>query len=479
MRTILLSIVVLLSSSVFGQNENEQWRTKTTYSLSECVEYALKSNLNVAEFELNNELLDINHTESKMQMYPNVNSSMGWNNNFGRTIDPFTNQFVNSSILSNNFSLSAGMVLYNGSRIRNSIANAKNQIEKGTYDLGKIKNDISLAVVNAYLNIIFADQQVETIEQQKENTRTQLERTTKLVEGGRLNRSEMLNLKAQLASDDLRLTNAQGNLTSAYMAMKQLLQYPVDLPFQIEIPTINEPNLNRFEDQATVVESSLKSLPEMQSARAQQEINLMNEKITKAGLYPQLAVFANVNTLFTESRLERFNEQSSTAPIGFVEGTGQSVLTEFSTYDTRTSPFGTQLKDNFGQSVGLSLSIPIFNNYRTKSAIQRVQLEQKRSELNLNRTENQVRMDITNAYIDHENAVVSYVAAKENEAAQKESYNFSEKRFNSGLITSAELLVVKNNWMNSVIDLNRAKFQLIFTNSRLEFYRSGTIDLSL
>jgi len=215
----------------------------------------------------------------------------------------------------------------------------------------------------------------------------------------------------------------------------------------------------------------------MKSARSQKQVALLNREIAKANLQPRLALFANLNTVYSESRKEFFNPQARTIEIGYVEDTGSPVLRNDLTYDARTTSFGTQLKDNFGQSVGLSLSIPIYDNGRIKTQIQSAEITMDQAGLQERRTMNQLRSDITNSYIRMENALASFRASEENERAQKANYDFSVKRFENGFITTIELLVIRNNWQRAVIEKERARFELIFSRAQVEFYRSGIVSL--
>lgn len=458
-----------MSISVQGQD--------TPWDLEKCIAHAVNNNLDVHDQALLKKQQQLNLDQSKAARYPNLNSSVGHNYNFGRAIDPFTNQFVNQRIQSNSFSLTAGVTLYNGFRITNTIERNEEQLRQGGYNVEVRVNDIMTRVAESYLNVIFAIQNLKIAKTQDSSTRYQIERVKKLVEGGRLNRSELLNLQAQNASDKLAIQRAKGDVDLSYLNLKLLLQLDPELPFEIEVPALaQQPSINT-NDKEQVIARALDEMPEMKSAQSQNEIAQLNRDIAKANLQPRLSMFANLNTVYSESRKEIFNVQPRLVEIGYVEGTGSKVVRDDFSYDTRVSSFGSQLTDNFGQSLGLSLSIPIYNNNQVNTQIQSAEIAMDQAKIQEQRVKNQLRSDISNNFIRMENAYASFLAASENEVAQNENYQFSLKRFENGFLTSLELLMTRNNWQRALLEKERARFELIFAKAQVEFYRTGKVTL--
>jgi len=209
MRTTFFILTLILSISAQGQDK--------PWDLERCIAHAVGNNLDVHDQVLLRKQQQLTLDQSKAARYPNLNSSVGHNYNFGRAIDPFTNQFVNQRIQSNSFSLTAGVTLYNGFRITNTIERNQEQLRQGGYNVEVRINDIMTRVAEAYLNVIFAMQNLKIAETQDSSTRYQIERVKKLVDGGRLNRSELLNLQAQNASDKLAIQRAKGDVDLSYL----------------------------------------------------------------------------------------------------------------------------------------------------------------------------------------------------------------------------------------------------------------------
>ncbi|MCB9245521.1 MAG: TolC family protein [Flavobacteriales bacterium] len=468
-RFVLLTILMFsISGSLLAQ---EVW------NLERCVSFALENNLDIRDQMLSREQVEINLEQSKMQRYPNLNSNMGHNYNFGRAIDPFTNQFVNQRIQSNSLSLSTSMVIYNGNRIRNSIERNEVLLEKNKYDVALVKNQIMNNVALAYVNVIYAYQALRTAQMQDSTTQAQLGRVQKLIDAGRLARSEILNLEAQQASDRLSIQRASAQVETATLNLKLLMQMDPNQTLEVEIPRVDLNPQAPPNDLEDVLRKALDELPEMQSARTQLAVTALNEEIAKAGAMPRLSVFANMNSVYSESRKETFNPRPASVEVGYVEGSNAPVLRDVFEFDTRTTPFATQIKDNFGQSVGLNLSVPIYNNHQVRSDIAGARIGQEQAKIILERTRNAIRSDITAAYLNMENAHLAFQAASESEKAQRESYEFNEKRYVNGVITGPELQVNRNNWTQAQIEKDRALYEWLFAKAQLEFYRTGKISI--
>lgn len=446
------------------------------WSLEECVAYAMTNNLSVSDQVIQVKRSENAFNQDKLDRYPVLNSSASHNYNFGRTIDPFTNQYVNQSIQSNNFSLTSSVTLYNGGRITNTIERSKNEVMRSKLQYESVQNQIALQVADAFLQILFAKNQLTNFQEINKSTQTQLEQAKALYDAGSTNQRQYLNLKAQDARDQMNIQSAKGNIRLAKLRLLQVMQLE-DENFDIASPSLNE--LSQSADYTingllTNVETSI---PDIQLAKTQLTSSMLSEKIAKSGLYPRLSLFGNVNSLYSESRLVRFNPTLQQQIIGYVDGTNQPVMTQFTSYETRVQSFGQQLSDNFGQAAGLSLSIPIFNGNQVKANIKENELNTQLAMNNLERTKMSLKSDVIQAYTDYENSLVSYQAALENEKAQEENYAFLTKSTEAGVTTTAELVLALNDLSIAKNDVEKARFQLLYSRTILHFYNTGDISI--
>ena len=469
------SLFLLLSVGIFSFSKAQE---VPIYTLQDCIDKALVNSLDIQEQQLAREQLSIDYHQSRMNQLPSVNATAAHNYNFGRTIDPFTNTFITQSIQSNNFSLNAGVTLYNGFVLRNTVLRSKNELERNAYVEQIIKNNLALAVADAYLQVVFAEQQLENAEVQRTSTLAQLTRVRELVQAGSTNKSEQLNLEAQLANDEASILNAKGNIRLTYLTLSLLMQLPETENYrvvEVQLPSLSTTSAT---DMLEVVDRCLVELPEIKNAQEQQESAILQEKIAKGNLYPSLSLFANASTLYSETRVESFNNRTEIIPIGFTSSL-DTVYRATEVFDTRTTNFGQQLSDNFGQAVGLRLTVPIFNNYRVKNNIELAKLNTQLSELNAERVKNQIRNDVIRSFTDFENARLNYLAAQKAYQAQKLNYDFMLQRYEAGLANATELILAKNALLNAQNNQDRTGYQLVFAKTQLEFYRSGTLMLQM
>ncbi|MBO6517169.1 MAG: TolC family protein [Bacteroidia bacterium] len=486
MRNLLLFASVLFASwgsvcDVYAYGFTERDSAEGTepkaskWSLQTCIEYALEHNLNVSDQVIGEQRAQNAFDQDRLDRYPILNASASHNYNFGRTIDPFTNQFINQSIQSNNFALSSSVTLFNGSRITNTIKRSENEVMRSKLQRETTQNQIALNVADAFLQIIFAEAQLANFQEINKSTQAQLERAKALFEGGAANKSQYLSFKAQDARDQMNIQTAKGSIRTAYVRLRQILQTTEE--FEIETPDLTSvPTTNNWSLPGVLLNSS-STVPDVRLAESQIISAELSQKIAKSGLYPRLSLFGNVNSLYSETRKELFNPTTSTRPIGFVEGSNSAVLTEFTSYETKVASFGKQIGDNFGQSAGLSLTIPIFNNNQVRANVTDAKLSTQLSRNNLERTKNTVQSNIIQAYTDYENALANYQSAVESEKAQGENYEFARKSYEAGATAMADMLLALNDWSRAKNDVERAKFQLVFSNTVLHYYNTGEVVL--
>lgn len=444
--------------------------SQTRLSLETCIQTALSKNISLQQATLGLENNRIQVNQSKTNRLPTVNGSAGHNYNFGRSIDPFTNQYITQSIQSNNFSVSSSMVLYNGFQLQNTIKQNENNLKVAEKNLEVLQNNISLNVANQYLQILLSNEQLKNARLQKSLTESQLKRAGELYEAGNQSRSSVVNLEAQVANDQVAIVNAESAVRNGYAQLAALLQESDYNNIRIQPIEVTEPaalgaSLN------TIIEKSFEAMPEIDRDKLQMQSSLIGLEIAKGAYMPRLSLFANLNTVYTQSRKERYDVQQSFITIGQVEGTGQNVLSPYSTYKLRTTAFGRQLADNFGQSLGLSLSVPIYNNGRIKNNVELNKISYRNNALVLENTKQTLRNNIITAYANYENAKATYLAAVQNEKSQKTNFDFASDRFDAGLVNSVELLNAKNTWVTATNNTLQARYEYVFRKLILDFYQ--------
>ncbi|MFB1012771.1 MAG: TolC family protein [Bacteroidia bacterium] len=464
--------LILFTATSLSAQTTEKW------NLQKCVDYALEHNTSIQQNELQGDILANNLNQAKLSRIPTLNGSGNHNYNIGRTIDPFTNTFNNTTIQSNSFSLNSGVLLYGGSQINNRIKQSEVASDANAKSTDVIRNQIALSVATTYLQIIQAEENLKVADAQQLLTKSQLERARLLEKSGATNQSNMLMLEAQAASDQVAKVNAQNAIQIAYNTLINLMQLPLDQAMEIEQMDITSLPEYPSESVAQIYEMAIDNLPEIQQAELQIRQSELGEKIAGASLQPSVSAYGNINTVYSQSGKEvTQTEAIETFPIGFTQNGQEPVLSARPVTVIDDKAFTNQLSDNLGQQVGVSLSVPIFNGYRNKTALENARLNTQISELGLENTKNQLRNDVTTAATNLKAAKSRYDAALANERAQQLSYEFSQKRFGAGVMNSVDLLTSKNLWNQAQVQAINAKYEYVFRALIIDFYKGNQLKL--
>ncbi len=423
------------------------------WSLEKCISYALENNIQIKQQELNVKVSENQVTRAKFSAFPNLNASANHNYSFGRAIDYGTNSAVSQNMEATSFSVSSSVTLFNGFQINNSRKQEQINLLASISDVEKLRNNISLNLAAAYLQILFSAELVETSKKQVELTKMQIERTSQLVNAGSLPEGNLLEIEAQLASDELQLVNTQNQLEMAYLTLTQILDIKSTEGFEVEVP-----NLKGFEETmpasspSNVFEHAVQALPQIKSASYRVESAEKGVLIAKGARSPRLSLGTSYS-----SGSRRYLQG---APMGIPE-----------------DPFMDQIKDNASLSVGFSLSIPIFNGWQVKTSISNATISLQNARYSLEQEKNVLYKDIQQAYTDAIAALKKFNATQKNVDALQEAFRYSENRFNLGLVNSLDYTTAKTRLTKAEADLLSAKYEFIFKSKILDFYQGNPLSL--
>lgn len=453
------------------------------YSLEKCILLAQENSLQVRQAKYAAQIADVNLTQSKHARYPNLNASTRYGWQFGRTIDPTTNSFESQTIGSNSVSLSTGATLYNGNQINNSIKQSKVDLKTAELDAQTAANNISLLVANGYLAIILAQEQVEIARQNLELSKTQLDIAEKQIQAGALPENDRLDFIAAIARDEQVLIDAENQVNINYLSLKQLMEIDPSIEFQIERPAIEVPqNVDQIAfTLEEVYNTALGALPQIQANDTRLRSAELGVDIAKAGYFPTLSVFADLNSFY--STLGRtIGDPITFTPTQDVLINGQpSTIEELEPVTVNTSveaDYFNQINENFGQSIGFSLNIPIYNNYRTRGSVERAKINILNAKVTNTQTRQQVKTDIQQAIANARANKELYESSVKSLDAAKLAFENAQKRFDLGAINSLEFETARNTYNVAQNTLLRSKYQYIFSLKVIDFYlgRPLTID---
>lgn len=475
---IFLIVFLLFSHFLFAQDKVKQ---EKAMNLEECIEYALKNNIQIKQSILNTELSEVSLTQSQANLLPSLNANASHSYNYGRTIDRFTNQFATQEVLSQNLSLSTDITLFSGLQNINAIKQNKYNYLASKYDVEKMKNDIALNVAAAYLQVLFASESVGNSINQLALTQSQVDRTQKLLDAGAAAKGTLLDIQAQLALEELNLTNAQNQLDISYLNLTQLLNINSADGFSIVKPDLLAVGESLLSESASqIYTNAVSTLPEIKSA--EYKVKSSEKALAGAwgGVSPRLSFSAAYGTGYSglSQRITGLPSLTGFAPNGNFTSSGDTVYApSFSNPVTEKIPFADQYKDNVNKSFGFFLTVPLFNRLQTKTAIDRARIQKYNAELTVESTKLQIQKNVQQAYADANGGLKKYVASKKAVDAMKESFKYAEQKFNVGAINPNDYNDSKNRLTKAESDLLQAKYDYVFKIKVLDFYQGKPLKL--
>lgn len=467
---ILIFIFVLSQISAFSQKE---------WTLEACINYAFTNNLQIKQSKLTTDISAATLKQSKASVLPDINANMSHTYNFGKTIDPFTNDFATNQVQSNSFSISSNLILFQGLRTLNTIKKNEQELILNQKNLEVYKNQIALAIASGYLQILFNQELLSTGKKQLETTQEKRNRTEKFVEAGVLSKGALLEIESQLSSEELQLVTYENQLELSYLNLIQLMDYNEADSLIIEKPYIKDPTKGfTLQDAALIFETALKTMPEIQAGKAQVKSSEYGLKIAQSGRSPQLMVRGSLGTGY--SGASRVLDGYEVNPNPQIIGMTSALDTVYSIgldpiYKTQT--FQEQLDANINQTIGFYLSIPLFNKYQVQTSISQSKIALEQSKLQLESAKNDLRKTIQQAYADAKAALKQYYATQKALDAFNENFKFINEKYDQGMATSVEYNEAWNNLKKAESDLLRSKYDYIFKIKILDFYLGKPLTL--
>ncbi|MBK9335370.1 MAG: TolC family protein [Lewinellaceae bacterium] len=474
-KTSLAFLLLAIVSPIFGQE---------TWSLERCVRYAQDANLTVQQARANVKVAMLSERQAKAARLPTVNINSNVGEQFGRTIDPATNQFVTSGITFNSMSLNAGLPVFSGGQINQSIKQAHWNALAADADANQTANNLALQVAQAYLNILLAEEQLESAGRRVEQSRRQLDNTQKLIEAGTVPAADRFNVQAQIAREEQLDVQAQNSVDLAYLALKQLLQLEPDFDLRIERPTYTIPadvNPDNYSLQP-VYATALETQPNVQAAAFRIKSAETGVPLAKADYMPTLSFFAslssNYSSQFRDFANGRLVSSTLSPPVNIrINDVDVSVQQYIDVYDFPKLSYFSQLDQNFGQGIGMQLSIPIYQNGRVRLNVERARLGVVNAQLQENQTRQQLKNDIQTAIANARSARKQLDAAQKTYEAVQAAFANTDKRHSLGAANSLELTTAKTNLANAENDLIVARYDYLFRLKILDFYQGKELRL--
>jgi outer membrane protein len=468
LRIVLILLFVLPYSLLIGQSHS--------LNLQQCIDIAIQNNLNIKMSEINVKLAQNNALQSQAQSLPSLNAGANHLYQYGRTIDRYTNTFANTQVLSQNFFLSVQWTIWSGLSQHNTILSNKMQALSSQELLNQQKNDLILNVATAYINVLLSQDILQVNQAQYEITKQQYDRTKILVEQGSVAPSNLKDIEAQLANDELNVINAKNNYELNLLALKQILNLPSDKDIEIVRPevNINADILNQYTAD-DIFKMAVNTQPSVKSKEYQLKANEYLLKANRGRRSPTLSISTSLATGYSGLAQRIIGYQTRTDTLGNIPGFGPLVYSQQVPILEKT-PFLQQYKDNFNQTLGFSLTIPLFNGLSTHTAIKNAQLNVLSAKYDMELNHQNLYKTIVQAYQNAKAALHKYEASIKSFNAAQTSYEVNESKYQQGAISFFEYVTAKNRKVSAELNLMQAKYDLFFKLKILEFYAGKSIN---
>ncbi len=463
--------VFLMSLSVHAQIDESQKQGKWT--LQECVDYALQNNISIKQSALDVEVADIDKKAAFGNFLPSVNATATHSWNIGLNQNITTGLLENQTTQFTSAGLTVGVDIYKGLQNQNNLRKANLAKIAGQYQLQKMQEDISLNVANAYLQILFNKENLKVQKEQLALDIKQLERSSQLVESGVIPKADLFDIKATLAADEQKVVAAENALLISKLSLAQLLQIKNFQEFDIAEGGYEfENNPLLLKQPSEIALKAKETRVELKIAKANLDIAEKNIAIARGAYQPTLQGFYSFST--RASNLDRvigFEPSGTNTTIGYVDGTGQSVLRpDLTTLTGKAAPIFDQFSDNKGQNFGVQLNVPIFNGFAARNNVARSKVAFERTKNTYEQQELDLERNVYTAFTDAKGALNAYQAALVALEAREQSFELATERLNVGMMNAFDYNQAQTLFVNAQSEVLRTKYDYIFKTKILELY---------
>jgi outer membrane protein len=466
-KPLLYVLIFLIQLVSYSQNEEEK-----SYTLNQCISIALENNLNLKSTELVANSADINLKQSKGNLLPTLNGTYNIGVNNGRSIDPFTNLFINQELTFSNANLNLDVTVFNGFRLLNSVKLDKLNKQAADMEIEEAKQNLILRVTLAYLQVLNNRDLLELAKKRLVATNEQLKRQEDLYEEEVGNPADYADMIGQKSMDETNILSSESALNNSKLNLVRLLNLQDE--FSIDTTDLLMSLDGYAFSSQEVYEEALENLATFKAKTLRIDASKKEVSVAKAQFTPEISVFGQVNSNHS-SVAETFTATGSsvveTSDFVVVDNQNLPVFANQTEYQSQKISYADQFDNNLNTVVGLSVFVPIFNGFRAKNnvALQKIQVEE--SLVELERTQQEIKNSIKQVHFDMEAAFLRYQSLLKQVEAYTESYRINDLRFNLGSSNFLAYITSKNNLDSAQTNLANAKYEYFLRVIVLEYYR--------
>ena len=414
------------------------------WTLAKCIDYAIANNLSVRQGAINVEENEIAVHTAKSARLPGVYGSASQNFSFGRGLTA-DNTYANTNTTSTGFTVGADVPIFQGFRIKHDIALKELNLAAATADLERVRDDIRTSVAAAYVQILYNMEILSVAREQVKIDSLHVERLEQMLASGKVSAAELAQQKASLAQSRYQLTQAKNNLQLSRLDLAQLLELPSPEGFYIAVPGADETGIQLLPSPEIIYADAVGERPAIVAEERRLDAADKQVELAKSALYPSLSLSGGVGSNF------------------------------YTSSGTHAPSFAEQMKNNFSQSVGLSLSIPIFNRFSTRNSIRSAQLSRENQQLQLETAKKSLYKEIQQAWYSAVAAQEHFRSSEQVVESARESFDLVSAKYENGKANITEFNEAKNNLVRAVSDMVQARWQQVYQTRLLDFYRGGEL----
>ncbi len=467
--SILLLIILIIDYHAEAQR---------IFTLKQCVETAIANNLQVKQSDLQMQNASINFKQAKDNRLPDLFANLNHGINQGRSIDPFTNSYVNQNIGYGNYNGSSNVTLFNGYQIKNFIKQNAYGYEASKMELQTIKDNLTLNIILAYLQILNNEDQLQQSKNQIALSKKQVERLEILNREGTIIPAQLYELRGQLANDELAVINNENALQAAKLTLSQLMNIAYDKNLEVERLTAENFVMTYETDPESIYQIAVSHLAQIKGAELRKQSAEKAISVARSQFYPVVGLGGNLGTNYSSAAQENIFLNSVQIPSGDfvnVNGNQVSVITTKSNFNTQKINYSNQFSNNYSTSINLNVRIPILNSFRARNNVALAKNDLKNTEYIAETAKIQLKQSIEQAFFNMTAAYRKYTTLLQQVKDFTLAFKGAEVRYNEGVSTQVDYLIAKNNLDRANINLITAKYDYIFQTKILDYYQGKLV----
>ncbi len=455
-------------------------KAQRIWTLQECLDTALIKNISINQGYLSSQIAKINLIQSKANQLPNLYLNDSHSLNSGFSLDPYTNEYTSQNISSNILSLNSSFIIYNGRVLLNTIKQNKLLFEASLLDIDKLKVDITLSVMAAFMQVLMDYEAINISKEQVSASELKVEQTEKQLQFGKVAELSLLQMRSQLASDKLLQINLENQLQLDKLTLLQLMEMPSNEHFEIRQQNIFSYMSFITPTPIEINSAAIKFMPQVKSATFRIEAANTSISIEKALGIPSLVLSGGLKTGYSSIRSSYTSDTSNQqTTIGYVNGDLSFPVTNMiSTFTThkQIQSMSNQLKNNFGEFITLALTIPIFNKNTARNNISIAKINIRVAELNEQQVKNDLRKTVETVYTNQISAGKKMTTIKEQLDLEQRTFIDMEKKYAFGAVGATDFLIEKNNFNKVSLSFIQAKYDYVLKSKIVDFYLGKSLN---